>query len=105
VRRVAPIFAPVVLVAALFVALALADEAPAACPSFKHDMRIVRSIEAHGVGPALSCAEIHGAIVRWIDARFPATVAGWHFHFSTGCSCHVADRRLPGGERQRFVFS
>ncbi len=104
-RRVALILAPLAVVAALFVALALAADAPADCPSFKHARRAVRSIQAHGVGRELSCAQIRAAVVAWIEAKYPARAAGWRFAYRADCSCHVADRRLPDGRRQRFVFS
>jgi hypothetical protein len=105
VRRLALIFAPLAVVAALFVALALAEDSPADCASFKHRDRVVRAIQAHGVGRDLTCAQIRAALVRWIDARFSARAAGWSFRYRSDCSCHIADRRLPDGRSQRFVFS
>ena len=104
-RRVAVILAPLALVAALFVALALAADAPGDCPSFKHGRRAVRSIQAHGLGRGLSCAQVRAAIDAWIERTFPARAAGWRFDYRADCSCHVASRRLPDGRRQRFVFS
>ena len=91
--------------AALFVALALAEDSPADCRAFKQRHRAVRSIQAHGLGRDLTCAQIRGAVVRWIDAKFAARAAGWSFRYSSDCSCHVADRRLPDGRSVRFVFS
>jgi hypothetical protein len=105
VRRVAFIVAPLIAVAALFVALALAADAPADCPSFKHHRRAVRSIQAHGLGRELSCADIRAALDRWIDAKFAARAGGWRFEYRADCSCHVASRRLPDGRAQRFVFN
>ena len=103
-RRVALILAPLAAVAALFVALAVAADAPADCPSFKHAHRTVRAIQAHGLGHGLSCAQVRTAVDRWIDRKFPNRAAGWRFAYRADCSCHVADRRLPDGRRQRFVF-
>jgi hypothetical protein len=105
VRRVALILAPLAVVAALFVALAVAADAPADCPSFKHARHAVRAIQAHGLGHGLSCAQVRAAVDRWIDRKFPARAAGWRFAYRADCSCHVADRRLPDGRHQRFVFS
>jgi hypothetical protein len=105
VGRLALIFAPLAVVAALLVALALAEDSPADCPSFKHGHRVVSSIQAHGVGRGLTCREIRAALVRWIDTRFAARAAGWSFSYRADCSCHVADRRLPDGRSQRFAFS
>jgi hypothetical protein len=104
-RRVAVILAPLALVAALFVALALAADAPADCPSFKHHRRPVRAIQAQGLGHALSCSQIRAVLDAWIDGRFPARAAGWRFEYRADCSCHVASRRLPDGRRQRFAFN
>src|SRR2546421_4807138 len=104
-RRVAMILAPLVLVAALFVALALAADAPAECPSFKHHRRPVTSIQAHGIGRGLTCTQIRAALNEWIDRKFPARAGGWRFAYRADCSCHVANRRLPDGRGQRFVFS
>jgi hypothetical protein len=104
-RRVAVILAPLALVAALFVALALAADAPGDCPSFKHGRRAVRSVQAHGLGRGLSCAQVRAAVDAWIERKFPARAAGWSFAYRADCSCHVASRRLPDGRRQRFVFS
>ena len=104
-RRVALILAPLAAVAVLFVALALAADAPADCPSFKHAHRAVRAIQAHGIGHGLNCAQVRTALDRWIDRKFPARAAGWRFAYRADCSCHVADRRLSDGRRQRFVFS
>ena len=104
-RRVAVILAPLVLVAALFVALALAADAPAECPSFKHHRRPVTSIQAHGIGRGLTCAQIRAALNVWIDRKFPARAGGWRFDYRADCSCHVANRRLSDGRGQRFVFS
>ena len=104
-RRLALIFAPLAVVAALFVALALAEDSPADCPSFNHKHRVVSSIQAHGVGRGLTCRQIRAALVRWIDTKFAARAAGWSFRYRADCGCHVADRRLPGGHGQRFVFS
>ena len=103
-RRVALILVPLAVVAVLFVALALAADPPADCPSFKHAHRTVRAIQAHGVGHGLSCAEVRAALDGWIARKFPARAAGWRFVYRADCSCHVADRRLPDGGRQRFVF-
>jgi len=105
VRRVALILAPLAVVAALFVALALAADAPGDCPSFKHHRRPVRAIQAHGLGHGRSCAQIRAALNAWIDTKFPARAAGWGFEYRADCSCHVANRRLPDGRRQRFVFN
>lgn len=104
-RRVAVILAPLALVAALFVALALAADAPGDCASFKYERRSVRSIQAHGLGRGLSCAQVRAAIEAWIERKFPERAAGWRFDYRTDCTCHVADRRLPDGRRQRFVFN
>jgi hypothetical protein len=104
-RRVALILVPVALVAGLFVALALAADAPAGCPSLKHHRRPVTSIQAHGIGRGLTCAQIHAALNVWIDGKFPARADGWRFDYRADCSCHVANRRLPDGRRQRFVFN
>ena len=104
-RRVAFILAPLALVAALFVALALAADRPGDCPSVKHHRSQVRSIQAHGLGHGLSCAQIRAALVVWIDGKFPDQAAGWHFAYRADCSCHVANRRLPDGRYQRFVFN
>ena len=104
-RRVAVVVAPLVLVAALFVALALAADAPGDCPSFKHHRRPVGAIQAHGLGHGLSCAQIRAALNAWIDGTFPARAAGWRFDYRADCSCHVANRRLPDGRGQRFVFN
>ena len=104
-RRVAVIMAPLVLVAALFVALALAADAPGDCPSFKHERRAVRSIQALGLGRGLSCAQVRAAIDAWIERKFPAHAAGWRFDYRADCACHLATRRLPDGRRQRFVFN
>jgi hypothetical protein len=104
-RRVAMILAPLALVAAVFVALALAADAPGDCPSFKHGRRAARSIQAHGLGNGLSCAQVRAALGAWIEQKFPARAAGWRFDYRADCSCHVANRRLPDGRRQRFVFS
>jgi len=52
VRRVALILAPLAAVAALFVALAVAANAPADFPLFKHAHRTVRAIQATGSGTA-----------------------------------------------------
>ena len=103
-RRVAMILAPLALVAALFVALAMAADAPGDCPSFKQGRRAVRSIQAHGLGHGLSCAQVRAALGAWIQRKFPARAAGWRFAYRADCSCHVADRRLHG-RRQRFVFN
>jgi hypothetical protein len=105
VRRVALILAPLALVAALFVALALAADPPGDCPSFKHDRRAVRSIQVQGLGRGLSCAQVRAAVDAWIGRKFPARAGGWRFDYRADCSCHVANRRLPDGRRQRFVFS
>jgi hypothetical protein len=104
-RRVAMILALLALVAAVFVALALAADAPGDCPSFKQGRRAVRSIQAHGLGNGLSCAQVRAALGAWIELKFPARAAGWRFDYRADCSCHVANRRLPDGRRQRFVFS
>jgi hypothetical protein len=104
-RRVALIMVPPALVAALFVALALAADAPADCPSFKHHRRPVTSIQAHGIGRGLTCAQIRAALDVWIDGKFPARAGGWRFDYRADCSCHVANRRLPDGRRQRFAFN
>jgi hypothetical protein len=104
-RRVAVILAPLALVAALFVALALAADTPGDCPSFKHQRRAVRSIQARGLGRGLSCAQVRAAIDAWIERKFPARAAGWRFDYRADCSCHVANRRLADGRRQRFVFN
>jgi hypothetical protein len=105
VQRVALILAPLAVVAALFVALAVAADAPTDCPSFRHARHAVGAIQAHGLGHGLSCAQIRAAVDKWIDRRFPARAAGWRFAYRADCSCHVVDRRLPDGRRQRFVFS
>ena len=67
--------------------------------------RVVSSIQAHGVGRGLTCRQIRAALVRWIDTKFAARAAGWSFRYRADCGCHVADRRLPDGRGQRFVFS
>ena len=103
-RRVALILAPLVVVAALFVALAVAADPPADCRSVKHARHAMRSIQAHGLGRDLSCAQIRAAAIAWIDAKFPGRAAGWRFAYRADCTCHVADRRLHG-RRQRFVFN
>jgi hypothetical protein len=102
---VALILAPLVLVAALFVALALAADAPGDCPSFKYERRPVRSIQARELGSGLTCAQVRAAVDAWIDRKFPARAGGWRFDYRADCSCHVANRRLPDGRRQRFVFN
>jgi hypothetical protein len=104
-RRVVVILAPLVLVAALFVALALAADAPGDCPAFKHKRRPVSAIQVRGLGHGLSCAEVRVAIDAWIARRFPAHAGGWRFDYRADCACHVANRRLPDGRRQRFVFN
>jgi hypothetical protein len=104
-RLVAMILAPLALVAVLFVALALAADTPTDCPSFKHHRRPVSAIQAHGVGHGLSCAQIRAALDRWIDTKFAARAGGWRFTYRADCNCHVADRRLPDGPLQRFVFN
>jgi hypothetical protein len=104
-RRIAVILAPLTLVAAVFVALALAADAPADCPSFKHHRRPVRSIQAHGLGHGLSCSQIRAVLAAWIDGKYPARAAGWRFEYRSDCGCHVASRRLPDGRGQRFAFN
>jgi hypothetical protein len=103
--RIALVLAPLVLVAGLFVALALAGDGPGGCPSFKHHRRLVTGIQAHGLGSGFGCQEIRAALDRWVDRRFPHRAAGWRFTYRQDCSCHVADRRLPDGRAQRFVFN
>ena len=104
-RRIAPILAPLVVVAALFVALALAADAPAGCPSFKRHRHAITAIQAHGLGHGLRCAQVRAALRAWIDRSFPSRAAGWRFAYRADCSCHVANRRLPDGRAQRFVFN
>ena len=104
-RRVGLILAPLVVVAALFIALALAADAPADCPSVKHHRHVVTAIQAHGLGPGLRCAQIRAALRAWIDRSFPSRAAGWRFAYRADCSCHVANRCLPDGRAQRFVFN
>jgi len=65
----------------------------------------VRSIQVRGLGSGLSCAQVRAAVNAWIERKFPARAAGWRFNYRADCSCHVADRRLPDGRRQRFVFN
>lgn len=104
-RRVAVILAPLVLVAALFVALALAADAPGNCPSFKRQRRPVSAIQVRGLGHGLSCAQVRAAIDAWIARKFSAHAGGWRFDYRADCACHVATRRLSDGRRQRFVFN
>jgi hypothetical protein len=103
--RLALVLAPLIVVAGLFVALALAGDAPAGCPSFKHHRRLVTGIQAHGLGAGLGCGRIRAALDQWIDRRFPPRAAGWRITCRQDCSCHVANRRLPDGRAQRFVFN
>ena len=104
-RRIALILASLVLVAALFVALALAADSPADCPSLKHRRHAISAIQAHGLGHGLRCAQIRAALLGWIDRKFPSRAAGWRFSYRADCGCHVANRRLPDGRAQRFVFN
>lgn len=99
--------AALVAAAAFFIALAIAGagDNPRTCPPVKRGRQVHGSIQSHDVGRGLTCREVRHVIVLWVDRRFPARVGPWRFRSSGDCSCQIAERRLPGGRRQRFIFS
>jgi hypothetical protein len=103
VRRLLLLLAPLALVAVFFVALAASSSQPRDCAPIKRGKHSARNIQSHLEG-GLTCPQIRRVLAVWIHRQFPYRVDGWNMRYSGACSCHIADRRLPNGTRQRFVF-